>query len=70
MAMIGANPDELRALGERFEDRSGTAAEAAAMTGVSVHDVRWHGPDADRFRSDFETQIETRLSDLAVRLQA
>lgn len=67
--MIGADTDKLRELALRFEELSGSVAEAAAMTSRSVHDVRWQGPDADRFRSDYRARAATRLSDLGALLQ-
>lgn len=70
MTFQGADTDQLRATATAFE-RGATSLETllTTLSGV-VSAVDWQGPDADRFRSDFERlvqQADVTASDVAER---
>ncbi|CAG7844262.1 hypothetical protein USB125703_00488 [Pseudoclavibacter triregionum] len=67
--MVGADTEELRALGDRFAERAETADGGRSGTLTAVREVRWEGPDADAFRAAFEDRVAAALEALAERLE-
>lgn len=63
--MIGANPDELRALSTVFGQRAEDARSAKQVTAPEVEGVEWEGPDADQFRRRYESIAAPKLLSLA-----
>lgn len=53
--ILGANPDELRALAGRFGTLGTEIGESGTTCGAEVEGVRWVGLDADAFRGSFAT---------------
>lgn len=51
--LIGADSDELRALGGRFESQGDTVADTRTACSEAVESVLWSGADADAFRAEF-----------------
>lgn len=54
VGFVGADPDQLDALGLSLEDSSGRFAELRSTLGMGLYGGGWSGPDADSARSDWE----------------
>lgn len=63
--MLGADTEELRALALVFRDKQGVAETAQSVTVSEVEGVRWVGPDADLFRSSYQSTVAVNLGSLA-----
>lgn len=66
--MIGANPEELRALAGIFGAKAETARTGRTTTETEVDGVEWLGPDADAFRDRYRGEVAPTLGDLAAKL--
>lgn len=67
--MFGANTDELRRIAGVFGNTGDDARTAGTVTNTEVQGVEWLGPDADEFRSDYESYVVTELKALAIVLE-
>lgn len=70
MAFLGADTDQVRTHGERCTTAAGRLGELASSLTATVHGVRWAGPDADRFRAEFDGRIASSLCEAAEELRA
>lgn len=68
--MLGADPAELGAPGDRFQVRSERVAASGRIVLAEVAALLWVGPDADHFRQDVESSLIPLIDDLAGLLEA
>lgn len=68
--MLGANTGELRALSGRFTARDATSDTARSTCSPAVAGVRWEGPDAEAFKADWRTVVDTAIRELGDLLEA
>jgi uncharacterized protein YukE len=54
MGFYGADVDQLRALSTALSQRSEELEAIASRLGHRIEQVQWRGPDADRFRADWQ----------------
>lgn len=73
MAFLGADTEALRAQAELTGNGARQLEGLALRIGIAVRTATWIGPDADRFRNDFESRVRERieeaLEDLRRRLE-
>ncbi len=55
MALFGADVDQLRRLGTTFGQQAEALTAIAARLDTQIDNVQWHGPDAERFRSEWRS---------------
>lgn len=68
--LIGADVDQLRALSRRFAEAADRLRGLVTDTSRQVQAARWAGPDADRFRSQWQGEAIGRIRSAADALQA
>lgn len=68
--MFGANTEVLRQIAGRFGTNADITRDAARTTLPEVESVEWFGDDADRFRDGYRSVVGTRLTALALVLEA
>lgn len=66
--MLGANPDELRALAETLDARSEELREARGLLDAAVDGCIWTGEDRDRDADEWSAFSQSVLARLAERL--
>lgn len=66
--MIGANPDELRALAAAFDAKAELCDGAGRTVRAEVEGVQWFGADADRFRAEVAEVLAAAIAMLAEEL--
>ena len=66
---LGADPEELIALGQRMERYGLRLQTLGDELGAAVRAVSWHGPDAESFRGDASARVLTSLADESTRLE-
>lgn len=73
MTFLGADTEALRAQAELTGNGARQLEGLALRIGIAVRTATWIGPDADRFRDDFESRVRERieeaLEDLRRRLE-
>lgn len=68
MTMVGADPDQLRQLGQLMKDKSRLFEQAAVETTAALGRGAWRGADADRFRAEWNTDLRGRLTSVGLQL--
>jgi uncharacterized protein YukE len=63
--MLGADPDELDALAQRFRVLAGRLDSSRASLGAQIHNSPWAGPAAEGFRHDWDGHHTRVLSGVA-----
>ena len=69
MAQLGADVEELDRLARTFQEEAAKIEQATARISSQVNSVWWKGPDADRFRSEWEGSYRAQLRQIAERLK-
>lgn len=59
--MLGADPDELRALAKLFSKYSSALDSTSSQLHPTIMHSRWNGPDAQRFRQDWTARLRPQL---------
>ena len=67
--MFGANTEVLRQIAGQFRTEGGDTRDAGTTSNSEVQDVEWIGPDADRFREDYESVVLAGIQALAEALE-
>lgn len=61
MTFLGADTEALRAQAELTGNGARQLEGLALRIGIAVRTATWIGPDADRFRDDFESRVRERI---------
>jgi hypothetical protein len=56
MAFVGADVEQLRALGAELGSQAGALEDLGRRVGIRIDAVDWRGPDAAVFREDWNTR--------------
>ncbi|WP_029137169.1 VgrG-related protein [Nakamurella lactea] len=59
---LGANPDQLRALGRQITQGAQTLGEIGRRTTAQLTATAWYGPDRDRFAGQWDASCEPALT--------
>ncbi|AIY01726.1 hypothetical protein ART_2127 [Arthrobacter sp. PAMC 25486] len=59
--MLGADPEQLRALSKLFGESSAILDHSATALHPAIMNARWGGPDAERFRSEWASRLRPQL---------
>ena len=63
MAQLGADVEQLDQLSKKFDQEGDRIAQATSQISSQVNSTWWKGPDADRFRNEWEGPASLRLRD-------
>jgi uncharacterized protein YukE len=69
MAQLGADVEQLDQLSKTFEQEAQQIAQATAKITSQVNSVWWKGPDAERFKSEWEGQYAAQLKRISEALK-
>ena len=69
MTILGADPDDLEATASRLLTHADGYDNACGQIAHSLRQMDWHGPEADRFRASFESNMRPRLDAAAAFLR-
>ena len=58
---LGGDPGAMRRAAQEFDDQAERIRSYGESMSVEVHQIWWRGPDADKFRSDWD-QTHRRTS--------
>ena len=64
MAMWGLDLEQVERLAVKMEEDAGTIEGINSALTSMLGGTEWQGPDAERFRSDWETQFSKMLRDV------
>ncbi|MGN5733522.1 WXG100 family type VII secretion target [Arthrobacter psychrochitiniphilus] len=59
--MLGADPEELRALATLFQKHSAALDQTSNDLNPTIMRARWNGPDAQRFRQDWTSRLRPQI---------
>lgn len=65
MAFWGADTDHLKTLSTKLQQGSAEIEKQKSALSSALLSTDWKGPDADRFRSDWESQHAANLAKIA-----
>ena len=65
MAFWGADTEQLKALSTKLQQGSAEIERQRSALSSALIGTEWKGPDADRFRSDWESQHAAQLAKIA-----
>ena len=69
MAQLGADVEQLDLLSRKFDEEAQKIEATISVIGSQVHGTWWQGPDAERFRNQWETADTSTLRQVVQRLQ-
>ena len=69
MAQLGADVEQLDALSKKFDQEAQAISQATSQITSQVHSAWWKGPDADKFRSEWDGQFASQLRKIAEALR-
>lgn len=70
MAWIGLDVEQVRGLAQQLHAKSQEINTIAQQLNSQLTSVTWQGPDAERFRSDWNSQYMSSLRQVAQALEA
>jgi len=65
MAIWGADVEQLRTLGSKLEQGATDIDSQRASLTSALNNVEWHGPDATRFKEQWNGELSTMLRRVA-----
>ena len=65
MAFWGADTDQLKTLSAKLQQGSAEIEKQKSALTSALQSTNWTGPDADKFRSDWESQHAAQLAKIA-----
>jgi len=68
-SFYGADVEQLRALAQEILHRSGEISAATARLSSRIDDVSWSGPDGQRFKARWATELAVDLKRVAMRME-
>jgi uncharacterized protein YukE len=63
--MYGMDVDQIRTLGNQMQQKADEIKQIAQAISSQLQSAQWMGPDAERFRSDWQGQHVTALNNVA-----
>lgn len=69
MAQLGADVEQLDMLGRRFDEEAQKIEATISTITSQIQATWWQGPDAERFRSQWESADTSALRQIIQRLQ-
>jgi len=69
MAQLGADVEQLDQLAARFRSTADEIGQMVNQLGTQIHSAWWQGPDADRFKSEWDGTYRAQLQNVCSRLQ-
>ena len=69
MAQLGADVEQLDSLSKKFDAEAQMIAQATQQISAQVNSTWWKGPDADKFRSEWNGQHVAALAKVSQALQ-
>ena len=69
MAQLGADVEQLDQLARKFEQEAQQIAQATQQISSQVNSTWWKGPDADRFKNEWEGTYASQLKKIAEALR-
>lgn len=65
----GLNPEDMRELVALLKSKSNKIEEIAQTLGAKVKSTTWDGPDAEKFKGDWDGDLSARLKKVANALE-
>lgn len=69
MAMYGADVEQLNQLSAQLNNKASDIQNVISQLSSAISSVQWQGPDANRFRSDWQGQHVAQLKQVVSALQ-
>jgi uncharacterized protein YukE len=69
MAQLGADVEQLDTLAKKFDQEAQAIAQATSQITSQVNSTWWKGPDADKFKNEWEGQFASQLKKIAEALR-
>lgn len=69
MAVFGADVEQLEQLGRKFDEESQKIKQAISTVASQMGNTWWQGPDANKFREEWESTHRSALTRMAEALQ-
>ena len=69
MALYGQDVDQVRQLATQLNAKAGDIESVISQLTSAVNSVQWMGPDAERFKSDWQGQHVPQLRQVVTALQ-
>lgn len=69
MAVFGADVEQLEQLGRKFDEESQRIKQAISTVTGQIGQTWWQGPDANKFRQEWESTHRSALTKMAEALQ-
>lgn len=70
MALFGADIEQVNQLSSQLNQKASEIQNVISQLSSAISSVDWRGPDADRFRSDWQGQHVAQLKQVVSALQA
>ena len=65
MAQLGADVEQLDQLSKKFDQEADRISQATSQISSQVNSTWWKGPDADKFKNEWEGQFASQLKKIA-----
>jgi uncharacterized protein YukE len=69
MAKMGADPEQLRALGKKMDQEAEQITQAERQISSQLKSAWWEGKDGDKFRSEWDGQFSAQLRKISEALK-
>lgn len=69
MALYGQDIEQVRQLAAQLNSKAGDIQNVISQLTSAVNSVEWRGPDAERFKSDWQGQHVPQLKQIVSALQ-
>ncbi|GAA2405778.1 WXG100 family type VII secretion target [Mycolicibacterium llatzerense] len=69
MAYYGIEPEQMDQMGRQFESKAAEIQSLVSQLGRAVESVGWSGPDADRFKTDWQGKHAAELKSVSEALR-
>lgn len=69
MAQLGADPEQLDQLSKKFDTEAQQIATATQQITSQLNSVWWKGPDAEKFKNEWEGQFASQLKKISEALK-
>jgi WXG100 family type VII secretion target len=69
MAQLGADVEQLDGLARRFQEESSQVDQLISRITSQINEVWWQGPDAERFKSEWQGTFTQQLRNISTALR-
>ncbi len=69
MAQLGADVEQLDQLSKKFDQEAQALSQATSQITAQVNSTWWKGPDAEKFRNEWESQFASQLKKISEALR-